>query len=73
MEIELENYQVRFRNILTAGDPVELLLKVDTGATMLVLPGWVQRELQFLVMRKQKVRHAGAETAEWDVVYGVEV
>lgn len=64
---------VRIRNILTGGEPVELTVKVDTGATMLVLPGWVQRELQFPVVRKQTVRYANEETAERDVVYGVEV
>jgi len=28
------------RNILKGGEPVELTVKVDTGATMLVLPGF---------------------------------
>ncbi|MBC7106581.1 MAG: hypothetical protein H5T97_11635 [Firmicutes bacterium] len=64
---------VKIRNILTGGEPVELLLKVDAGATMLVLPGWVQRELRFPVIRQQRVRYANEETTERDVVYGVEV
>lgn len=64
---------VRIRNVLAGGEPVELPVKVDTGATMLVLPGWLQRELQFPVIRRQIVRYANEDTAERDVVYGVEV
>jgi predicted aspartyl protease len=61
------------RNILKGGEPVELTVKVDTGATMLVLPGWLQEQLQFPVIRRQLVRYANEETAEREVVYGVEV
>jgi predicted aspartyl protease len=61
------------RNILKGGEPVELTVKVDTGATMLVLPGWLQEQLQFPVVRRQLVRYANEETAEREVVYGVEV
>ena len=39
------------RNVLTGSEPVELMVKVDTGATMLVLPGWSQEQLQFPVIR----------------------
>ena len=49
------------------------MVKVDTEATMLVLPGWVQQQLQFPTIRKQTVRYANEETAERDVVCGVEV
>jgi len=41
------------RNILKGGEPIELTVKVDTGATMLVLPGWLQEQLQFPVIRRQ--------------------
>jgi predicted aspartyl protease len=61
------------RNILKGGEPIELTVKVDTGATMLVLPGWLQEQLQFPVIRHQLVRYANEETAEREVVYGVEV
>jgi predicted aspartyl protease len=61
------------RNVLIGGEPVELSVKVDTGATMLVLPGWLQQQLQFPVIRTQVVRYANEETAEREVVYGIEV
>jgi predicted aspartyl protease len=61
------------RNVLDGNEPIELQVKVDTGATMLVLPGWVQDRFQFPVIRQQAVRYANEETAERDVVYGVEV
>jgi predicted aspartyl protease len=61
------------RNILKGGEPIELTVKVDTGATMLALPGWLQEQLQFPVIRRQLVRYASEETAEREVVYGVEV
>jgi predicted aspartyl protease len=61
------------RNILKGGEPIELTVKVDTGATMLVLPGWLQEQLQFPVIRRRLVRCANEETAEREVVYGVEV
>ena len=61
------------RNILKGGEPIELTVKVNTGATMLVLPGWLQEQLQFPVIRRQLVRYANEETAEREVVYGVEV
>jgi hypothetical protein len=40
---------------------------------MLVLPGWLQEQLQFPVIRRQLVRYANEEAAEREVVYGVEV
>ncbi|MEW5898374.1 MAG: aspartyl protease family protein [Bacillota bacterium] len=64
---------VKIRNVIGGGEPLELTVKVDTGATMLVLPGWVQNELKFPVIRKQVVRYANEETAEREVVYGVEL
>ena len=61
------------RNILKGGEPIELTVKVDTGATMLVLPGWLQEQLQFPVIRRRLVRYANEETVEREVVYGDEV
>ncbi len=39
----------------------------------MVLPGWLQEQLQFPVIRRQLVRYANEEFAEREVVYGVEV
>ncbi len=73
MEITVFIETILVRNVLVGGEPIELTVKVDTGATMLVIPGWAQEQLQFPVIRKQVVRYANEETAERDVVYGVEV
>ncbi len=64
---------ISVRNVLVGSEPIELSVKVDTGATMLVLPGWLQQQLQFPVIRTQVVRYANEEIAEREVVYGVEV
>jgi len=65
--------EVLIRNIITGSEEVELSVKVDTGATMLVLPGFLQGQLKFPEIRKQTVRYANEEIAERDVVYGVEL
>jgi hypothetical protein len=67
------NTTIRIRNILTNSDAVELESKIDTGATLLVLPGAVAKELEFPVIRKQLVKYANEKTEERDVVWGVEV
>jgi len=64
---------VKLRNILTNSDAVELEGKVDTGATLLVLPESVAAELGFPVIRRQTVKYANEETDERNVVWGVEV
>lgn len=64
---------IKLRNALTDREAVELNAKVDTGATLLVIPGDVSEEFQFPVIRKQNVKYAHEETAEKDVVWGVEV
>jgi predicted aspartyl protease len=64
---------IKLRNALTNGEAVELKAKVDTGATLLVIPGDVSEEFEFPVIRKQNVKYANEETAEKDVVWGVEV
>lgn len=38
---------VLVRNVLTGGEPTELTVKIDTGATMLALPGWLRQQFQF--------------------------
>ena len=62
---------VSLQNVLTQDEAVELQVKVDTGATLLVLPGWLQEQLHFPVIRQQAVRYANEETADRTVVYGV--
>jgi predicted aspartyl protease len=64
---------IKLRNVLTESEAVELKAKVDTGATLLVIPGDVAKEFEFPVIRKQNVKYANEETAERDVVWGVEV
>jgi predicted aspartyl protease len=64
---------ITIRNILTNSEPIELDGKVDTGATLLVLPEHVVNELGFPVIRRQTVKYANEETEERNVVWGVEV
>ena len=64
---------IKLRNALTDSEAVELKAKVDTGATLLVIPGDVSAEFAFPIIRKQNVKYANEETAEKDVVWGVEV
>jgi predicted aspartyl protease len=64
---------IQIRNILTNSDPMELEGKVDTGATLLVLPEYVANELGLPIIRKQIVKYANEETDERNVVWGVEV
>lgn len=64
---------IKLRNALTDSETVELNAKVDTGATLLVIPGDVSKEFEFPIIRKQNVKYANEETAERDVVWGVEV
>jgi predicted aspartyl protease len=65
--------KIRIRNPLKDTEPEELTARVDTGATILVLPGEVVRRHGFPVIRRQTVKYANEETAERDVVWGVEV
>jgi predicted aspartyl protease len=64
---------LKIRNFLTNSDIVELEAKVDTGATLLVLPESTVLNLKFPKIRKQLVRYANGETAEKDIVGGIEV
>ena len=54
-------------------EPVEIMAKVDTGTTLLVIPGEIAKKFKFPVIRKQTVKYANEETEEKEVVYGVEV
>ena len=64
---------LRLRNAVSGGEEIEVDGKVDTGATMLVLPGEVAKRLGLRTIRKQLVKYADESTAEKDVVWGVEL
>lgn len=64
---------LKIRNPLTNSEVIEMSAKVDTGATMLVLPESLTTQLNFPKIRKQVVKYANEETAERDIVAGVEV
>lgn len=64
---------LKIRNPLTNSEIVEIEAVVDSGATMLVLPESLVRELNFPKIRKQTGKYANEETAERDIVWGVEV
>lgn len=64
---------VKIGNPLGGKSSIEMKAKVDTGATLLVIPGAVAEELRFPSVRKQTVKYANEETAERDVVWGVEL
>src|SRR5258708_3915331 len=64
---------LRLRNAVTGGEPIEIEGKVDTGATMLVLPGSVAARLNLPPLRKQLVKYANETSEEKDVVWGVEL
>ena len=67
------NAELRVRNIIIDGPVIEVPAKVDTGATLLVLPESLVQELQLPHIRRQTVKYANEECADRDVVYGVEV
>ena len=64
---------IKLRNALTDSEAVELNSKIDTGATLLVIPGEIAKEFGFSLIRRQTVKYANEETAERDVVWSVEV
>jgi predicted aspartyl protease len=71
--MRVTNTTLKVRNIIAGGEPVEILAKVDTGATLLVIPGTLAKDLQFPIIRTQTVKYANEDRADRDVVYGVEV
>jgi len=64
---------IKVRNPLKRKAAVEIKAKVDTGATLLVLPGQVAEDFGFKAIRKETVKYANEDTAERDVVGVVEV
>ena len=63
---------IKVRNIIDPGPVIDVPAKVDTGATLLVLPQSVTDELGLPTIRRQIVKYANEERAERDVVYGAE-
>ncbi|MBI4658282.1 MAG: hypothetical protein HY735_05430 [Verrucomicrobia bacterium] len=67
------NATVKLRNATSPSDVLELPAKVDTGATLLVLPQIIADQLKLTSIRRQRVKHANEETADRDVVGVVEL
>jgi predicted aspartyl protease len=64
---------IKIRNPLTNSEQIELQAKIDTGATLLVLPGDIVKEFNFPVIRRDTVKYANEDTAERDIVWAVEL
>jgi len=64
---------IKIRNPLKDKETIELDAKVDSEATLLVLPQEVVKEFGFPVIRTQMVKYANEETATREIVWGVEV
>lgn len=62
---------LKIRNPVSNSEIVELEAKVDTGATLLVLPESTALHFNFPKIRKQIVKYAKEETAERDIVWGM--
>ena len=65
--------KIKVRNLLTESDYLEIDSKIGIGATLLVLPEKVAKELELPVIRQQNVKYANEDVQERDVVWGVEV
>lgn len=64
---------LKIRNLYKKGDFQTISAKVDTGATMLVIPQELANNLELPIMRKQFVKYANEQTAELVVVGGIEL
>ena len=67
------NAIVKLRNATSPSDLLEIPAKVDTGATLLVLPGTIADRLKLTLIRRQRVKYANEETADRDVLGVVEL
>lgn len=67
------NVELKLRNIITQSPVVTVPAKVDTGATLLVLPESIVQELDLPQIRTQTVKYANEERADRPVVYGIEL
>jgi len=64
---------IKVKRFLSDEEPIELRVKVDSGATMMVIPGWVQEKFSFPIIRKQSVKYADERTSQLDVAASVEL
>lgn len=64
---------IKVKRFLSDEEPIELRVKIDTGSTMLVVPGWVQERFSFPIIRKQSVKYADERREQRDVAASVEV
>ncbi len=64
---------IKIKRFLSDEEPIELRVKVDSGATMLVIPGWVQEKFSFPIIRKQAVKYADERREQRDVAAGIEI
>ena len=64
---------IKVKRFLSDEEPIDLRVKVDSGATMMVIPGWMQEKYSFPIIRKQSVKYADERTGELDVAAGVEI
>ncbi|HLX59805.1 MAG TPA: aspartyl protease family protein [Planctomycetota bacterium] len=67
------NTKLKIRNPLRTEPPVEITAKVDTAATMLVLPEDLADSLGLTNIRTQTVKYANEETAERRIAGMVEL
>lgn len=65
--------KIKIRNLLTKSDYLEIDSKIDAGATLLVIPEKVVKELDLPIIRQQNVKYANEDVQERSVVWGVEV
>ena len=64
---------IKISNKILNSEVIDVPAKIDTGAIMLVLPKSVVDELKLPVQRTTTVKYANEETAERDIVWGVEL
>ena len=64
---------IKVKRFLSEEEPMELRVKVDSGSTMLVVPGWVQERFSFPIIRKQSVKYADERREQRDVAASVEI
>jgi hypothetical protein len=64
---------IKVKRFMSDEEPMDLRVKVDSGATMLVIPEWVQEKFSFPIIRKQFVRYADERLEQRDVVAGLEL
>ena len=64
---------LKIRNPLTNSETLDVEAKIDTGATLLVLPKSITDKLNFPKIRRQVVKYANETTEEKDIVAAVEV